>query len=213
MVSKEIVMGTVKRMADAGIDKETIKSTLRDIGLTDSEISAYLQDAGLEAPATPAAQASPESTPEQSPLSEPAEPKTSEPESVSDEDFGGSLDGEDLLEEHHEKIAQKTADKLAGQIELIKNEQGMKEAANRLVMEEHKQKLSEIGTKIASVNASMPKQEHVGELSVRIKALEELIFELQNDLSEVKASTGALQSLLKKILETDRQILLNTSKK
>ncbi len=201
MVSKEIVMGTVKRMADAGIDKETIKSTLRDIGLTDSEIGAYLQEAGLEA-AAPTAQASSELTPEQVPA-----------EQYLDDELDGPLDGADLPEDQHEAIAQKTADKLAGQIESLNNEQGMKDAANRLDIEEHKQKLGEIGTKLESVSASMPKHEHVGELSVRIKALEELVSDLQNDLSEVKAITGALQSLLKKILETNRQILLNTSKK
>jgi DNA-binding transcriptional MerR regulator len=45
MASEELIMSTIKRMIDSGIDDSTIASTLRDIGLNDAEISRYLSQA------------------------------------------------------------------------------------------------------------------------------------------------------------------------
>ena len=45
MVSKELIMGTIKKMFSSGVDDETVKNTLKDIGLSDSEVAAYIAEA------------------------------------------------------------------------------------------------------------------------------------------------------------------------
>ena len=42
MVSEEIVVSTIKRMLDSGIEESVIAKTLKDIGLKESEIKQYL---------------------------------------------------------------------------------------------------------------------------------------------------------------------------
>ncbi|MFH1588708.1 MAG: hypothetical protein ABIA76_05210 [Candidatus Diapherotrites archaeon] len=44
MVSKEIVIETIKKMNDSGIDEDSIRSTLKGIGLDDDEIDSYLDE-------------------------------------------------------------------------------------------------------------------------------------------------------------------------
>ena len=44
MVRKEIVLETVKKMIDSGLDDATISDTLKDIGLSDAEIKQYLSE-------------------------------------------------------------------------------------------------------------------------------------------------------------------------
>ncbi len=44
MVKKEIVIETVRKMVDSGLDDATISETLKDIGLSDSEIKEYISE-------------------------------------------------------------------------------------------------------------------------------------------------------------------------
>ncbi|MBI2597602.1 MAG: hypothetical protein HYW50_00210 [Candidatus Diapherotrites archaeon] len=45
MVSRELVLDTIKRMRGSGIDDQTISSTLKDIGLSDKEINEFMSEA------------------------------------------------------------------------------------------------------------------------------------------------------------------------
>lgn len=45
MVNKEIIMETVRKMYDSGIEDSVIEATLRDIGLNDEEIVQYIAEA------------------------------------------------------------------------------------------------------------------------------------------------------------------------
>ncbi len=54
MVNKEIVEQTIKKMKDSGIDDSAIKQTLRDVGLSEQEIEAYLPSQPTESESKPA---------------------------------------------------------------------------------------------------------------------------------------------------------------
>lgn len=45
MVDKQIVIDTIKKMMSAGLDDKVIVSTLKDVGLKESEIAAFLAEA------------------------------------------------------------------------------------------------------------------------------------------------------------------------
>ena len=45
MVNKQVVLETIQRMNSSGIDQGVIEKTLKDIGLKDAEIKAYLSEA------------------------------------------------------------------------------------------------------------------------------------------------------------------------
>lgn len=45
MVDKEIVLETVRKMYDSGIDDDVVEKTLRDIGLNSDEIKQYIAEA------------------------------------------------------------------------------------------------------------------------------------------------------------------------
>ena len=215
MVSREIVMGTIKRMHDAGIDNETVKSSLIDIGLSDSEISGYMVEAGLEEPRA-AAQRKEEASLNEEPseaLPEEGAVEKGGEDASSDELSDDSLGDELSLEEEHDMIADKTAEKLRPHLDSLRQEQGMRDTSYRLDSDEHRERLSSIDSKLDDISSTAPRQEHIAELTARIKALEEITFAMQKDLGEVKAATTALQSLLTKILDTDRQTLIAISKK
>lgn len=50
MVDKEIVLETIKKMYDSGIDDSVVEQTLSDIGLSRTEIKQYIAEAKGEAP-------------------------------------------------------------------------------------------------------------------------------------------------------------------
>jgi uncharacterized protein YlxW (UPF0749 family) len=45
MVNKQVVLETIQRMNSSGIDRSVIEKTLKDIGLKEDEIAAYLSEA------------------------------------------------------------------------------------------------------------------------------------------------------------------------
>jgi len=54
MVDKEIVLETVKKMYDSGIEDAVVEQTLKDIGLNKAEISQYIAEVkGKAVPAAP----------------------------------------------------------------------------------------------------------------------------------------------------------------
>ena len=59
MVDKQVVLETIKKMYESGIEDSVVEQTLRDIGLNDSEIRQYL----AEAKGIPLEQAQPQRPP------------------------------------------------------------------------------------------------------------------------------------------------------
>lgn len=103
MVNEKVVLDTIKRMRGSGVDEETIKSTLADVGLKPDEIDTYLKK---EAAGT----AEPEAA-------EPAEPSAQEIK----EEMAAQAEAQELrdttthaaLAEHGEKLAE-VAEKVDG---------------------------------------------------------------------------------------------------
>ena len=52
MVNKEVVLETIKKMHDSGIEQSVIEATLRDIGLKDEEIKQYIAEVTDTPPAS-----------------------------------------------------------------------------------------------------------------------------------------------------------------
>ncbi len=48
MVNREVVLQTIKKMKESGIDNSVIKATLKDIGLNDEESKQYMKEAAGE---------------------------------------------------------------------------------------------------------------------------------------------------------------------
>ena len=63
MVDKSIVIDTIKKMFGSGLSEEVVTSTLKDIGLSDSEARQMIAEATGKAPAAQAAQAQPKQIP------------------------------------------------------------------------------------------------------------------------------------------------------
>ena len=153
MVDAQVVQETVKRMVDSGIDSETIRQTLADIGLSEAEIQRALSQAGAPASAQAAGRAEPS------------------PEKVRDS----------LLEDAED------AD--------------LRETTTHAALEEQGLRLDELHDKMDSLH------EKVSSPSLSQAALDARLNQFEKDLGEIKAVTRALQDLLKKILETNRETL------
>lgn len=154
MVDAQVVQETVKRMLGSGIDTETIRQTLADIGLSEAEIQRALSQAGASAASRPA------SAPEAS------------PEEVRDE----------LLDDREDEELQDTTDHA-------------ERAGQNL-------RIDELHEKVDSLH------EKIGTPSLSAQAFDERLNQFEKDLGEIKAANRALQDLLKKILEANRDILI-----
>lgn len=154
MVDAQVVQETVKRMLGSGIDTETIRQTLADIGLSEAEIQRALSQAGASA------------------ASKPASAFEASPEEVRDE----------LLDDHEDEELQDTTAhaEMAGQ----------------------SLRIDELHDKVDALH------EKIGTPSLSAQAFDERLNQFEKDLGEIKAANKALQDLLKKILEANRDILI-----
>lgn len=177
MVEQKVVLESVKKMLDSGLDLDVIKSTLKDIGLSDSEADAII----AQASGKPIARAKPE-VEEQS-------------------------EGEEFFEE-----------KISKDLENHKELHNLAQTTTHAALTEHAEKLEnargrveELHEKFDSLSekAVVPTAELIAELN----SLKNKVNTFDQDLKEVKALCDALQSILKKILETDRQVLLELERK
>ncbi|RLG70847.1 MAG: hypothetical protein DRO04_01030 [Candidatus Iainarchaeum archaeon] len=91
-----------------------------------------------------------------------------------------------------EKIAEKTAEKVKEHIAEHEAVAAVRETTALAEIEAQKTEIGEVKEAVASIPA----------------ALEAKISELKKDIEELKAASNAIQTLLKKILETNRSILL-----
>ncbi len=70
MVNRAVVLETIKKMYDSGVEDSVVRQTLKDIGLSDREISLYIAEVKGEAP------------PAQSPAAEEAAGAVTEKEAI-----------------------------------------------------------------------------------------------------------------------------------
>ncbi len=95
-----------------------------------------------------------------------------------------------------EKIAEKTAEKVKEHIAEHEEVAALRETTALAELGAQKAEIGEVKEAIAKIPASLEKN----------------ILELKKDIDELKAASNAIQTLLKKILETNRNILLKLKK-
>ncbi|MFH1586980.1 MAG: hypothetical protein ABID38_03940 [Candidatus Diapherotrites archaeon] len=171
MVNKEVVLSTVKKMYESGIDDETVKSTLRDIGLEEGEIKSIINEVKGGIPSG-------------------EEPDPSEKDPVAG---AGEVpaSGEDINQQ------------IAG----IREDHDLANTTTQTQFEEHAQKVDEVHRRVDDLHAKIDSSTQ-SDLSQRLQIIDRKMNTLEADLGEVKANTSALKSILEKILETNRKILL-----
>jgi len=173
MVNKDVVMATVKKMYDSGIDDATVKSTLKDIGLSDEEMQGIMAEAKGGAPLA-----------EAPPAPEAAAPA---PESAAE--------------------APQTPE-IKQDIASMKEDHDLAHTTAQAQMDEHTQTLGEVHQKVDDLSQRIDVTPASGDVLQRLEAMDNKINTIESQLAEIKGATDALQSLLKKILETNRKVLL-----
>lgn len=192
MVEKSVVLSTVKNMLDSGLDFDIIKETLKDIGLSDPEINDVLREARSEKAPN---------------VSEPEPRRQESAEDESPEAESGDSEGSEVPDTSFEQQpvpSRKYAPQEPASNELS-DSAGVQNAVIELgsKIEELKEKIesASFGASAAHSGSSAPGPD--------VSLIQARLDSLSNDVKELKAGTNALVDLMKKILETDRQVLLS----
>lgn len=183
-MDREVVLQTVKGMLEAGIDEEMIRDTLTDSGFSKAEIEDVISEASGKKPLSA------------------AKPQAGKPTFAS------------TIESPHEVLAQKTAEKVKEHIADFHEESALRDTMTHAALEEHGAKLEEVHKKVEELHEKIedfPKA--AASLPDAAKKIESKLNKFEKDLGELKAANSALQDLLKKILETNRELLIKLEKK
>ncbi len=196
-------------MIDSGLDEDVILSTLKDIGLEDSEIEGVLKAAGLhdEAEGKEAGENQGESGVE------------SEVESGVESGVEGEQEGVGGGESPAPEAPQKPVmiGKKAGlgadfSVSRHADESGLHHSMTHSSLDEQSTKLESVQDSVQALHkkldfireqASVP----TPELVAKVNAMKERLESFEADIKEIKAMNSALMDLLKKILETDSNVL------
>jgi hypothetical protein len=185
MVNEQIVIDTVKRMIESGIDSQTIASTLADIGIDESQAKNIIKK--VENSISSNASSQKNSSVDSSTTSENSQDSENESYDPSEERMSS-------MRNELETQAQKSE---------------LHESATHNLLNEHGYKLDEMGKKVDAVHntiISPSKTTLDSSVGVKLSALEEKV-------EDISAQTTALLELMKKILETDRNILTQLESK
>ncbi|MFH0954786.1 MAG: hypothetical protein V1777_01670 [Candidatus Micrarchaeota archaeon] len=184
MVDREVVLSTIRKMLDAGLNDQVITTTLSDVGLTPAEIKSYLGEAKKPVDSRQARAS--------------VEPVVSAESSL---DSSASSDSDS-------SVSDSVQNPLAEENELLHETTHLSLAENQEVLQELTDRLSRIESLLAALS-KIP----VSELNIKIGSLDKKISDNIREIADVKAQTSALLEILEKILETDRNTLLELQKK
>lgn len=127
----------------------------------------------------------------------PKKPAEAPPEA---EEVAGAGEFPSILEEEEkEHIAEKTADKVKRHLEEKAAMDSLRETTSQVALEEQGKRIGEVSERLAK---GVPLQ----------AGLEKRIYSMESELKAIKAQNKALQDLLKKILDANRDILLKMKK-
>lgn len=183
MVSEQLVIDTVKRMLESGIDESAILATLKDIGMDEASSRAII--AKVKAP-TPSAAPIAQQVP-QMPTRAPTQYEQVQAQMQPTLDDDASSQEIEVMRNELETQAQ-TAE--------------MNDATTHNVLSMHEQKLDDVNLKLDEVRNTLVNAPSAIDSSVAVR-----LAEIEKKLDEVSAQTTAALDVLKKILETDRKIL------
>ncbi len=216
MASNDVVLQTVKKMMASGVDDETVRMTLRGISLSDDEINGVMEEArgttkGGRAQAGGAAFGANRNSMEE---------KEEGPEGEGEEGGGGDAGEEDTDGEEGEEGADDfgggdgSDDALHGHIESASQEQLAHHSETHQMLEGHADRLEAARRDIGSLHEkfdSLPRLPN--EAIATISALDRRISSLEKAVAEAGAGTLALKGLMQKIMDSERQILLELQKR
>lgn len=184
-----IVIDSVRKMLSSGLDAQTIKYTLLDLGLSEREADDALTIAQGKAP-SPASPVSPAPVEKESPFVK--SPTLPVYESVSNPVPASNSISQQVL-------ASTTATQLA--------------------MDEHKDQLAEVHAsvsdlheKVDSISSSVSGTASADVLA-KLSLLSNRLSALEHEITDLKAQGSGLQSLLSKVLETNRDVLLELQRR
>ncbi len=179
MVKKEIVLETVKKMIDSGLDDATISDTLRDIGLSDAEITQYISEVkGIGDSETPGEEQVLGENPEQEIIAEKTAQKIKEHLYESHEEIAAQhAITQSALEEHSDAISAVHANvaELHEKLDRFSGGTTSQEILNKMI---------ELNTRISSLEKQLGELRAVNSAT---KSLLEKIFETDRSiLSELE---------------------------
>ena len=174
MVDKEVVLTTIRKMLDAGLDDSVISTTLADVGLTSDEVKMYLGQA-----------------------KKPLSPVPSQPASPSS---GNSGDSSSASPSVSNPLAEENA---------------LLHETTQSALNEHSESLGEITDQLSRIENLLTQVSKlpIAELNAKIGSFDKKISDNTREIADVKAQTSALREILEKVLETDRDTLLELQKK
>ncbi len=234
MADRKTVLESIRKMLDSGIEEDVIESTLLDIGLSKTEIGELISEVKTgktaEQPSpqkqeTRVFRAAPSSG--QRPLPEgksreevQAESQPVQPEKEKAEEIQKAR-GEEEDEEEESPPAEeegKTKSRApesageGGEEEEETESDELRETSDKVELAEHAEELEKMNDSLENIQRKIAllsqKQFTASEFRKSLDSLEERVEETRKDLSDLKASSSALQSLLKKLIETDRKLLV-----
>jgi len=195
MVDKEVVVKTIKKMIDSGIDDSVILNTLADLGLS-SEDSQELLSSAKEGSSGKEEKEIDEEVGEEIPEAETKDESTEE--DIEEENDSDSYDIDSVIKKTSAKMKEQLAEK--------DSTDSLREQTTQLKLEEQDGKLDEIHQKISSLHGSVSSQD-LTELKKKVFSMEKDVTEIKKDLKEASARINAMHDIMKKILETNRKIL------
>ena len=195
MVSNEVVMQTVKRMISSGVDDNTIITTLKGINLSDEEIEKVMNEAKGIKPQI--------NIPEKKQEVQKTQEVSSEEEDSEEENYDSA----------DEEKAQKPEKNVSKDIASASQEQAAQHTTTHTYLEEHGEKIDSVKNDISNLKGKINSTPSLSKEDIaKLSMLDTRMSALEKEISETKANTIALQSLLKKILETNKKTLLKLEK-
>lgn len=193
MANTDLFIDTVKRMVDAGLEEKAILAALDDLGLTEDEKKDLLAK-----------------------VTGKSEEKTSEPkksklvkekvESKSKPSIQSSIE---LFEEHHEKIAEKTSQKIKEHLDEREAYRDFQDSSAHIAIDKQSELIEELVSSMKTLQKDLEvvSKKTVSSSPLNVDELISKMNELEAKISTLKAEHAALQTLLKQILDVNRQIL------
>lgn len=180
MADEQAIINTIKKMLSSEIDEDTIISSLKDIGLSETRAQELLNQAKGNSPAF--------------------EQETALPEE-DEEDFQSIDEG---ISDARQKLAAK-----GEQEELKQSTIHSKLEEHSQKMDDHSDSLGEMHSKINALNkkiSSIDSQSLI-ELNSKISSMQKQLNEIQKQTSDMKAANSALLELMKKILDNQKTLI------
>ncbi len=181
-------------MVEKSIVLDTIKKMYAS-GLSDEVIESTLRDIGLGEKEIKKTIAEARS------IASPAESAAEENDSALDDS------------ETNEKIAEATAKKVKQHLEERSEADALAHTTTQAAIAGYDSRLVEIANRLSNIERKVNSIAGFSDFSAKAVSLDKKISAIESDLSELKAISNALKSLLEKVLDTDRSVLSELEEK